>query len=248
MNDTVGLQHHGLFSPPRQTFTLPQIVVVLTYYIGYMSPPYTQVVDTSTGRFSVGVVFVQHMGTSGYLFAKSLSDDSKRFFSVYSRQGRLVVYYQPLGGAPKRSVEFDTNVATGELTRLLLSFSSTRVTARIDGVYAGVQSLQGEEFPIEDCDSSTPGCVLYVGGRAAPVGRTVFVLTGAVWDVLLYQRTELGFDPTFSPPTFDFSRVAFINDTRGMRYVVIHGEMCVRGNCGLRGKGEKRCFVTRESW
>jgi len=102
-----------------------------------------------------------------------------------------------------------------------LSFSSTRVALRVNGVFVGVQTLAGdEESPVEDCDSSVAGCVFYVGGRAAAGGRTVYVLTGAVYDVLLYQRAELGFDPTFVLPTFDFGGVAFATDAQSRRYVV----------------------------
>jgi hypothetical protein len=174
------------------------------------------VVDPSTGGFTVGVTFVQHQLTSGYLFAKSLQDDSKRFCSLYSRQGVLVMYYATVGGTARPSVEFNTNVDTGEITRLLLSVTETHATVFINGVVADVQPIDGR---VDDCDGSVPGCVFYVGGRAAGVGLSAFVLSGSVWGVRLYQRTTLTFDPEFVQPTFSYDETAFTTDSESRPYL-----------------------------
>jgi hypothetical protein len=179
--------------------------------------PATRVVDAVTGEFSVGVTFVQHISTSGYLFAKSLSDDSKRFFGLYSRSGRLVLFYEPVDPSmPRQSVEFDTAVATGEMTRLLLSFTATSVTLRLDGDVVQTQPLVSA---VDDCDSSVPECVLFVGARSSGGSSSLHVLSGAVENVLLYQSVALGFDPTLVLPTFDTSGAAFTVDTAGRSYL-----------------------------
>jgi hypothetical protein len=168
------------------------------------------VVDPTTGGFSVGVTFVQHQLTSGYLFAKSLQDDSKRYFSLYSRQGVVVMYYATDGSAARPSVVFNTNVDTGEVTRLLLSVTATHATVLVNGVVADVQPIDGH---VDDCDGSVPGCVFSVGGRAAGAGSaSAFVLSGSVWDVQLYQRTTLLFDPEFVPPLFRYDETGFSTD------------------------------------
>lgn len=172
-------------------------------------------VDPSTGSFTVGVTFVQHQLTSGYLFAKSLQDDSKRFFSLYSRQGVLVMYYAIAGSNVRPSVVFNTNVDTGEVTRLLLSVTATHATVYVNGVIADVQPIDGR---VDDCDGSVPGCVFYVGGRAAGANLSVFVLSGSVWGLRLYQRTTLTFDPEFVPPAFNYDDAGFSTDLQARPY------------------------------
>jgi hypothetical protein len=192
------------------------------------------VVDQSTGGFTVGVTFVQHQLTSGYLFAKSLQDDSKRFFSLYSRQGVLVMYYATVGSTARPSVEFNTNVDTGEVTRLLLSVTATHATVFINGVVADVKPIAGR---VDDCNGTVPGCVFYIGGRAAGPSASAFVLSGSVWGVRFYQRTTLTFDPEFMQPTFSFAQTSFSTDSQGRSFVDLLAPSVLSTSAGVTVSG-----------
>ena len=151
------------------------------------------------GSFSIGVVAMLVPGTTGYLFCRSLEDDSHRYFCLYSSGDRLTLYYKARSSDIRESTAFNLRrrIDNGAFQRVMLAVdSSNQATVFVEGEVVGQEVLVGR---VDDC-ASLPGCALYVGARANGIGTSAYAMTGMVvggvhGGLSIYTEHGLTFDP-----------------------------------------------------
>lgn len=149
-------------------------------------------------------------GSFGYLFAKTDSSGSRRYYSLYSRSeqssssGRIVFYYTGLVAgslSPGRKV-FNVDIADGQPHKLKFIVVQGLPVLQVDGVnYVPTDTTPLIAPQVEDCGSPSRECVFRIGDRSAPLG-SAYPFDGTMhFASMCPNSAEVGQYPLAGSPT-----------------------------------------------
>ena len=141
-------------------------------------------------------------------------------------------YYKPVGGSTSL-LQFNVSLVDGAVHDVILAINGTTATLTVDGTAQPPQALAGAP---DDCSTSDPSCVLWLGQRAAIVNGSAsygFRLTGSIY------RAHLN-PTTITPPLPPLPSAALTMDVfaeieaEGMEALpLIDGLVAFNGSTGL---------------
>ena len=128
--------------------------------------------DVSDSAITIAVDFLAAQPTSGYLFAKTNSAGTVRYYGLYmsSSKKELVFYYRTKAagghvGSVQQSERFGVDLRDGRRYQVVLAISGGRTAAlRVDNVLIGGERNLGGT--VADCGNPADDCQLFLGQRA----------------------------------------------------------------------------------
>jgi len=187
--------------------------------------------------FSVAVSAVLHVGTRGYLFARTNGRGTVRYYGVYvPAVGRVRLYYRTAGSTRNRVAFFRINVNDGRAHRVLLSISGVVARLHVDD-HIATASLAGH---IVDCSDSD--CVFHIGQRANGFNRVLWAIEGMVAGVTMHPTAAHADFPRHG----SFSAVDLL--TTDGRMLVGTAAAVPRGQLQLDGTGHAVVHVAEDAF
>jgi len=137
-------------------------------------------------------------GRSGYLYARTNADGTKRHFGIYvaGASDSIRVWYHPVGAISSESLQFSlaAPVNDGVWHSIMITVMGLTLTLFVDGSNLPSQQLSG---PISDCGLTGPDCLSVVGARTN-AGRLSSGLRGIIRSAVLFPFRALTAQPSLA--------------------------------------------------